>query len=247
MTGSSANRADGSPRRTRRLESAWIVIAAVLAGAVAVVVIGALLAPERQQDIWVELVSRASQLIVLALAGGVVAAVIHDRDAAREDERRRQAFLLAFLGEVESAYGQVKTARRLVRTYGFDAPRDTSLTSEQVMGFRTQLALLNEAELQFETLARKVESVPGPFRDVHATMTAELAGIHRYLNGVLQDWQSDPMVVVAGGSTEALAGWPRFGEFVGYGDDAERSFREGVADRVNAIESLIHGLGAAAS
>jgi hypothetical protein len=78
------------------------------------------MAPGSEHDIWVELVSRAAQLIVLAIAGGVVGAVIHDRDGAREDERRRVDFLLHFVGEVETAYGQVKTARRLVRTYGSD-------------------------------------------------------------------------------------------------------------------------------
>jgi hypothetical protein len=225
------------------VERAWVVIAAVLAGAVGVVILGALMAPGSQDDIWVELVSRATQLIVLALAGGVVGAVIHDRDAAREDERRRVTFLLAFVGEIETAYGHVKTARRLVRTYGFDIPRDTPLTAEQVEGFRTQLALLNEAQLHFETLARKVEALPEPFGDAHAAIAAELSAIHGYLNGVLKDWQTDSTSVVVGGDTRALAGWARFGDFVGYADGAELAFNEGVADRVVTIELLIHRLG----
>jgi hypothetical protein len=220
------------------------VVTLVLGGAFAVVVMGAVMAPDRRHDIWVELVSRAAQLIVLALAGGVVGAVIHDRDAAREDARRRQAFLLDFVGQVEAAYGMVKTARRFVRTYGFDAPRDTRITPEQAEGLRTQLAMLNEAELQFETLARKVIAVPGPFGATQAALAEELAGVHGYLNGVLREWQSDPTVVVPGGTSRAVAGWPRFAAFVGYDEAAERSFREGVADRIIAIELLVHGLGA---
>ena len=176
-------------RRTR-LERAWLVIAIVLIGAVAIVVVGFLMASDRQGDIWVEIVSRASQLIVLALAGGVVGAVIHDRDAAREDVRRRQAFLLAFVGEVEAAFTQVKTSRRQLRTHGFDAPRDSRLTREQVEGFRTQMALLNDAELQFETLARRVNAVPAQFGSVAPTVVAELTAIHTYLNEVLRDWQA---------------------------------------------------------
>jgi hypothetical protein len=225
------------------MERAWVVIAIVLLGAVGIVVLGALMAPGREHDIWVELVSRASQLIVLALAGGVVGAVIHDRDAAREDERRRQAFLLGFIGEVETAFGQVKTARRLVRTYGFDVPRDTPLTAQQVEGFRTQLALLNDAQLQFETLARKVEALPGPFGEAHTAVAAELSAIHSYLNGILRDWQADPTVLIVGSDTMALTTWTRFGDFVGYGEGAELDFRQGVADRIAAIEVRIHDLG----
>lgn len=226
------------------MELAWIVIAAVLLGALGIIVLGAVMAPQRQHDMWVELVSRASQLIVLALAGGVVGAVIHDRDAAREDERRRQAFLLGFVDEVETAYGQVKTARRMLRTHGFDTPRQARLTPEQVTGYRTQLALLNEAELEFETLARRVEAVPRPFGDVHGRIALELRAMHGYLNGILKDWQSDPNAVVEGGTTVALADRASFSAFVGYGDAAEASFREGVTAHVEAIERLINGLGA---
>jgi len=224
---------------TRR-NLAWVVIALVLVGALAMIVVGALMAPDRQHDMWVEIVSRASQLIVLALAGGVVGAVIHDRDAAREDARRRQAFLLAFIDELEKAYGQVKTARRLLRTYGFDAPRLTRLTADQVAGYRTQMALLNDAELQFETLARRVKAVPRPFGDAHATISSELAAIHAYLNAVLRDWQADPASIAESGTNAPLADWPHFAPFVGYGEAAERSFREGVVDHVDAVELLIH-------
>ncbi len=55
----------------------------------------------------------------------------------------------------------MKSARRL-RTFGFDSPTTLTLTAEQVMGFRAQRAVLNEAELTFETYARKVAAVPGP-------------------------------------------------------------------------------------
>jgi hypothetical protein len=234
---------DGSPR-TRRPERAWIIIAVVLLGALGMILLGAIMANERRQDVWVELVSRASQLVVLALAGGVVGAVIHDRDAAREDERRRQAFLLGFVDEVEAAYGQVKTARRLLRTFGFDTPRPARLTPEQVTGYRTQLALLNEAELQFETLARRVMAVPRPFGDAGDRIAAELAAIHGYLNSILRDWQSDPGAVVEGGTTMSLDHRATFGPFVGYGDAAEAAFRAGVTAHVEAVELFVHGLGA---
>lgn len=226
-----------------RLERAWIVIATVLIGAVAIIVVGSLMASDRQSDIWVEVVSRASQLIVLAVAGGVVGAVVHDRDAAREDERRRQAYLLGFVDEVEAAFTQVKTARRLLRTFGFDAPRESRLTPEQVEGFRTQMALLNDAELQFETLARRVDAMPRQFGSVASQVVVELTAIHTHLNEVLRDWQADPSTMAQGAPGAALATWPRFQAFVAYGPEPEASFRFGVADRVTIVELLVQGLG----
>ena len=131
-----------------------------------VIILSAIMVPERQSDIWVEMARNGARVIALALATGVVGAMLHDRDALREDQRRQQAYLLDFLGQLEGAYDQVKSARRLLRTFGFDSPTTLTLTAEQVTGFRAQMALLNEAELTFETYSRKVAAVPGPWGSV---------------------------------------------------------------------------------
>ncbi len=222
----------------RRTVRAGVVIAAVLIGAVGMVLLGAAMVPERQSDIWVEIVKSSTSIVVLALAGGVVGAVLRDRDAAREDVRRREAFLAVFLDDVEAAYDNVKTARRLLRTYGFDTPTDLVVNTDQVLGLRTQMALLNEAELAFETHARKIEAMPGPFGSKGAELVRELASIHRYLDAVLHEWQTDPSVIIAGGTTIALSGWTSFHGFVGYDHDAIAAFTDGVANHVIAVEVL---------
>lgn len=222
----------------RRAVRAWVVIAAVLAGAVAMVLLGAAMVPERQDDIWVEIVKSSVQVVVLAVAGGVVGAVLRDRDAAREEIRHRDQFMADFLDEIEAAYGSVKTARRLLRTYGFDTPTDVMVSTDQVLGLRTQMALLNDAELAFETHARKILAMPGPFGTRGADLVRELTAIHRYLNAVLSEWQSDPTVIIAGGTTVALSGWTAFHGFVGYDQDAIATFTDGVATHVLAVEVL---------
>jgi uncharacterized membrane protein YccC len=230
----------GPPGKPRfHVDRAWVVIGAVLLGAVGVMVVGALMAPDHQDEMWVNIVSRGAQLIALALAGGVVGAVIHDRDAARDDVRRQAAAMEAFLAEVEAAYREVKSSRRLLRTYGFDLRGDTLLTAEEAAGFRTQMAVLNEAELAFEQLARRVEALPGRFGHRGPAVVRELNGIHGYLNDVLHEWQADPSAVWVGSSTAASSAWPRFRGFLRFDDDAE--FRAGVVDRVLAIELLIGG------
>jgi len=227
----------------RRSVRAWLIIAAVLGGAVALVLLGFWMVPERQSDIWVEIVKSSAQVIVLALAVGVVGAVLRDRDAAREEVRRRQQFLAAFVDEIEAAYDSVKTARRLLRAYGFDTPTNVSVSVEQVVGLRTQMALLNEAELAFETHARKIRAVPGPYGDIAAELVQELTSIHRYLNAVLHEWFSDTTVIATGSTTVALSGWTAFHAFVGYDEDAISAFTDGLVSHVVAVEALAGAIG----
>lgn len=226
-------------RRRINLQRFWLVIVGVLGGGVCLVVLSALMAPERQSDIWFELAKSGAQVVVLALATGVVAAMLRDRDALREDQRRHQAYLLAFLDQNEATYDHVKAARRLLRTFGFDAPTTMTLTAEQATGFRVQMALLNEAELTFETQARKVAAMPGQWGGQGASLTTELTRLYQYLHAVLLEWQTDPTVFAAGGDTSAMQGWPNFRRFVGYDEASVRAFEEGVVGRMMAIEMLI--------
>ncbi len=62
------------PARGPRFERAWVVIGVVLVGAAAMALLGAIMAPERHSDMWLELVKSSIQIIVLAVAGGVVGA-----------------------------------------------------------------------------------------------------------------------------------------------------------------------------
>jgi hypothetical protein len=230
-----------TPAGARRwqIDRAWIVIGLVLLGALGVMLLGALMAPERQDDMWVNIVGRSAQLIALALAGGVVGAVIHDRDAARAAVQRRDAALRVFLDEVEAAFAEAKTSRRMLRTLGFDGQREMQLTPEQVEGFRAQMARLNDAELQFEGLARKAAALAGPLTTAAEETVARLAAIHEYLNGVMREWEASPDAVRAEGTNAALLSWPRFSAFVGYDDEALDSFRRGVAEVIFGIETLV--------
>jgi len=235
---------DTTPVRARRrhrvrIQRYWLVIGLVLGGAVSVVALAALMAPERQHDIWVEMAKSSLQIMALALATGVVGAMLRDRDAAREEQRRHQASLLSFLDDIEATYSQVKSARRMLRTFGFDSPAVWTISAEQAQGFRTQMALLNEAELAFESHARKVAMLPGSWGDHAAPLVTELTRVYEYLRGVLSEWQRDPTVLQAGEETAAIAGWPNFRGFVGYDDEATRAFEGSVAQRMLTIGMLV--------
>ena len=226
-------------RTTLQRQRPWIIVGVIVAGALVLVITAAVMAPERSGDIWVNLADSAAQIVVLALAGGVVGAVLRDRDARREDNRRRQASLLAFSNQVELAFNEIKAARRILRTFGFDAPAGRILTSEQATGFRAQMAQLNDTELSVEMYGRVVEAQRSLFDPNTESLKQELAGVSRYLRRVLLEWETDSTVVGPGADASALVGWKHFGEFVGYDDESSQIFSAGIAEPLTRIELLL--------
>ena len=226
-------------RTTLRRERAWIVVGVIVVGAIVLLITAVAMADERATDIWVNLADSAAQIVVLALAGGVVGAVLRDRDARREDNRRRQASLLAFANQVELAFNEIKAARRILRTFGFDAPAGRILTREQATGFRAQMAQLNDTELSVEMYGRVVEAQRSLFEPNAESLKQELAGVSRFLRRVLLEWETDSTVVGPGADASALVGWKHFGEFVGYDDESSQVFRVGIAEPLTRIELLL--------
>ena len=239
MAGPGSGGAPGRARPKRSPERAWIIVACVLLASVGVVATAFWLAPDRQTDILVEAAKSGLQVMALAIAGGVVGAVLRDRDARRQEERRRRAGLLVFLEKLEASYSQVKTGRRTLRTLGFDAPHATPLLPEQVSGFRTQMALLNEAQLAFEMDARKVKVLADEFGTVVPRLEEELLGVSQYLRQVLYEFETDPTVLAAGSDTSALEHWPQFGRFVAYDDASKQEFEDRIANPMSRVELLI--------
>jgi hypothetical protein len=233
-----------STRSVAHRERAWIIVAVIIVGALALLFTAVLMAPERTDDIWVNLAGSAAQIVVLALAGGVVGAVLRDREVRREDARRRQASLLAFANQVDLAFNEVKGARRMLRTYGFDAPSGRILTADQATGFRAQMAQLNDTQLSLEMYGRMVDAQPGLFEPNSAALEQELSSASDYLRRVLLDWETDPTVVSDGADASPLAGWKHFTAFVSYDDTSKQEFRAGVAEPLGRIELLLMRSGA---
>jgi len=217
----------------------WIIVAVIVVGALALLITAALMAPERASDIWVNLAGSAAQIMVIALAGGVVGAVLRDREARREDNLRRLESLRAFANQVELAFNEIKAARRILRTFGFDAPAGRTLTHQQATGFRAQMAQLNDTQLSVEMYGRVVEARRSLFEPNTESLKHELAGVSQYLRRVLLEWETDPTVVGPGADASALVGWKHFGEFVGYDDESSHAFTAGIAEPLTRIELLL--------
>jgi hypothetical protein len=227
-----------------RRERAWIIVAIIVMGAIALLITAALMAPERSSDIWVNLAGSAAQIVVLALSGGVVGAVLRDREVRREDARRRRESLLAFANQIDLAFNEVKAARRMLRTYGFDAPAGRVLDADQATGFRAQMAQLNDTQLSLEMYGRTVEAQDTLFEPNGQALREELSRSAEYLRLILLEWQTDPTVIGAGADASALAGWKQFAAFVGYDDASRQAFRAGMAEPLGRIELLLMRTGA---
>ena len=228
-------------RTTLHRQRPWIIIGVIVAGAIAVLITAAVMAPERSGDIWVEIASSAAQLLVVALAGGVVGAVLRDRDAQREDARRKRESLLAFANQVELAFNEIKAVRRILRTFGFDAPAGLVLTREEATGYRAQMAQLNDTELSVEMYGRVVEARRSLFDPNTESLKQELARVSHYLRRVLLEWETDSTVVGPHADASALVGWKHFGEFVGYDDVSSQAFSAGIAEPLTRIYLLLMG------
>ncbi len=222
----------------RREDRVYVIVGLIIVAGIAVVTTAALMAPGRQGDIWLEIAKSTMYLVALAVAGGVVTTVVRDRDAAREERLRWREHRLAFLDRLDDSYTQIKAARRLLRTLGFVAASSQPLDGEQVHGFRTQMATLNEAQLTFEMAARQVR--PASFGLRSGEIEHELADIGHYLRRVLRDWEADPVAIATGGDSSALGRWPHLMAFTAYDEESAQTFTEGVADRMGRIELLIH-------
>jgi hypothetical protein len=229
-----------SRTRSRRREWTWVIIAAVVLGALTLLVTAAVMVPEeRHSDIWVNLAGSAAQIVVLAISGGVVGAVLRDREVRREDARRRRESLLAFGGQVDHAFNEIRAARRLLRTFGFDAPAGKILTAEQATGFRAQMAQLNDTQLALDTDARLVDAQRGLFGPAGGDLQAELRRVARFLRDMLLEWETDPTVIGAGADASPLATWTRFAAFVGYDTASTETFRDNVADPIARVRVLL--------
>ena len=224
----------------RREDRVFFIVGGIIVAGVAVVLTAALMAPGRQGDIWVEIAKSTMYLVALAVAGGVVSAVVRDRDAVREERLRLRQQRLAFLDGLDDSYSQVKAARRLLRTLGFVTASSVPLDDDEVVGFRTQMATLSEMQLAFEMAVHQVR--PPIFGATTDDLRRELTEIGRYLRLVVRDWEADPVAIATGRDSSALDRWPHLMEFTAYDDESAETFTLGVADRMSRIENMVHAI-----
>ena len=152
-----------------------------------------------KDDIWWSL-SRAGVGIAITTVAGAVATgafQLVDERRARDQERRR------VFRETVEAYNQVKATRRRLRALGLLNHRSDRLVAEEALELRSIMAMLSDAQLRFEAIAREVDQ-----SDLFAqkdAVTAKLKEVERYINGsVVQKWERQGARVKEGADPSAL-------------------------------------------
>ena len=88
-----------------------------------------------------------------------------------------------------------------------------TLTAEQLVQIDTQMAALNEAQLELERKKRRAEAGSDVFPKARAIAIA-LKGLEEYANGVIKDWESRRASLTIGTPTEELEKWAAFQGFL---------------------------------
>jgi hypothetical protein len=138
-----------------------------------------------KDDLWWSL-SRAGVGIAITTVAGAVATgafQLVDERRGRDQERRR------VFREVVEAYNQVKATRRRMRALGL-LNRSDPLLAEEAQELRSIMAMLSDAQLRFEAMAREVDQSDLFAQKDKDVVTTGLGEVVNYIrDSVLKKWE----------------------------------------------------------
>ena len=198
-------------------------VGAILAVAVLAIALS-LLDAARRADVVFEIAKSAVAVIPLAFFGVVIADMVRRRDTnlehKREDRARREEYdrqlddyRRGFRKDFLTAYNDLKSARRILRSLGLTEPRDRSLDDHMLEGLDQQLRLVNETQLTLERLKREMRAPGAPYTRQDEIL-GQLAVMEQYAKEVLQDWVRLRSSLGPSATAGQLAQWPHFGPFL---------------------------------
>ena len=184
----------GSWIRTRLSSApAWIWIAVFLSLGISIFLVfwaRSNLPAAQRSDVWLEVAKAGVQLGVIAVLGGLVTLALRSVDAAREDRRRLREYRLSILHDLLASYNGIKTARRILRAFGFRMPTSGRLSAEQIAEYRAQSRSLIEIQLSLEKIVRELEARPDLFADSD-DLRAALGDAGDYVHDVGKEWEEN--------------------------------------------------------
>jgi hypothetical protein len=218
---------------SRHLEIAVVVVVAAASLALALLWAFDLIQPDSFER---EVAKILVQLIGIVLVTGVISAAVaeyqKERDRAADLQQRKDNLLRTMLDETIAAYHDVKQTRRLMRARMWENSGDPI----GVDIYDQHLAAINDAQLEFERLAR----YPNLIEDVRINNTQlkdSLDLIEQSLMNVVNEYERERRNV-AGGSV-LLEDLPELVGFMRKRDKMDETgrgwFHDGVAVPVNSV------------
>lgn len=138
-----------------------------------------------------ELWKTVSTLALLGIVGGFISLMYKRFEQQRAAARALHAFRSDFLLKLQGAYRLTKTVRRALRAIGLTTMRRDPLRvfdESQITGYREQMGLLNEAQLDFEDLCLELKVFPDAFTEGDQILTI-VQGIEQYLRAILREYE----------------------------------------------------------
>jgi hypothetical protein len=208
-----------------------ILLFALLVAGVAIW-LGVANSSSRSVDYWFEVTKAGIQLCTIAILGGLVAFRVlddrrakerHDEEIDREDRLRLDKYLAGVADELWGSYHRVKAARRTLMAAGFERllgpgeqfrERGGKLSERQSAKYRTQMDVLDDAQLTLEKLERGVETQRSLYEPNTSLIESNLHDAEIYVDGVLKDWQDHGNQITVGADLDDVRTWlenlPRF-------------------------------------
>jgi len=188
-------------------------------------------------DIGLEIFKAGTQLVLIGVLGGGVAFFLRQLDSIHHERNQIDEYRLRILREVVASYNNIKSARRILRAYGFNSIQATTLTHGQITEFVAQMRILNEAQLSLERIKLEVKAQPNIFQDSTKILNC-LDTVERYINDVIGDWENHGKFVWSGARNERFSS-PQLQNLYHYLARARVSFRERAAKPLDTLVETI--------
>jgi hypothetical protein len=192
--------------------------------------------------LWLEVAKGGVSVVAVGVVGGALAVIWPSITARHAEKREHNDKVRAELVSLVAKYDGVKAVRRILRSLGLDlktyadaeTARDTRLTEEQVRGFNTQMLLLNDLQLGFESKIREFGH-SNFFGNQTDDVLNCLGRIEDHLNGVLDMWEKRGRDIRPGTTTLGVVSDGLVGLF-----RIRDHFRPGVSTQMEEIMQIIN-------
>jgi hypothetical protein len=176
-----------------------LLFGGALVVAVALIVVGVVLADCKRPDLAFEAAKAGIQLGVITIVGAAITQGLkgfndsRERrlkrlDIDREERRRMNEYRLGVFRDTVDAYNEVKRVRRLLRAAGLGGAAAAPVSTVQLATYESGMEALNKAELALEKIGREVGAQQAAF--AHAWSQIEgLKTSQDYLRQVLAVWE----------------------------------------------------------
>jgi hypothetical protein len=154
------------------------------AASIGVVAVIASLGSVEPDTLWFEIAKTLLQVGVVLAIGALLSLLTSDYQREQQRAESRQELLRDLLARATTAYNDVKRARRLLRGKALIQDGTAVLAS----AYDEQIAAVNDAQLQFETMADEVQ---GAFPGLAGSLAIEFDAVEESLNALVREYEDN--------------------------------------------------------